>query len=112
MGKIKEQVLREFGDTGADTLERYAAQIDYTVFWCIRMLRSTEGIVAVIPEGVEDLVLVRPCSVELHQIKTRDEGQGPWTTNDVVPILCKQYQHRLAFPDRESFFSLCLGKNG
>ncbi|MGA2607642.1 MAG: dsDNA nuclease domain-containing protein [Terriglobia bacterium] len=104
MGKIKEQVLREFGDAGADTLDRYAAQIDYTVFWCIRMLRPEEGIDGVIPEGVEDVVLVRPASIELHQIKTRDESQGPWTTNEVVPILCKQYYHRRAFPNRNHFF--------
>jgi len=40
MIRIKEQVLREFGDHGADTLERYFAQIEYTAFWCIRMLRD------------------------------------------------------------------------
>ena len=47
--KLKEQVLRDFGDQGADTLKRYHAQIQYTLYWCIRMPRNCEGIEAVIP---------------------------------------------------------------
>lgn len=97
MTKIKEYILREFGDHGADTLERYFAQIEYTAFWCIRMLRRAERIIAVVPEGVEDVVVIRPEVHELHQVKTRDESQGSWTTSDVLPILCKQYHHRTAF---------------
>jgi len=97
MKRIKAQVLREFGDHGADTLERYFVQIEYTAFWCIRMLRHAEGIEAVIPEGVEDAVIVRLGINELHQIKTRDESQGPWTNAEVLPILCQQYQRRNAF---------------
>ena len=59
MISIKQQVLREFGDHGADTLKRYFAQIEYTAYWCIRMLRDAEGIDAVIPEGVDDVLLIR-----------------------------------------------------
>jgi len=97
MTSIKDQVLREFGDQGADTLERYFAQIEYTTLWCIRMLRDAERISAVIPEGVEDVVVVRQDVYELHQVKTRDESQGPWTTARVLPVLCQQYHRRKAF---------------
>jgi hypothetical protein len=97
--RVKEQALREFGDQGADTLERYFAQIEYTAYWCIRMLHDKERIEAVIPEGVEDVVLVRPNLVELHQVKTRDESQGPWTTADALPILCQQYNRRKAYDE-------------
>src|SRR5574341_2612377 len=97
MIRIKEQVLREFDDHGADTLERYFAQIEYTAFWCIRMLRDGEEIEAVIPEGVEDVVVIRRGIHELHQVKTRDESQGPWTSVQVLPILCQQYKRRNAF---------------
>lgn len=98
MSRIKEQVLREFGDHGADTLERYFAQVEYTAFWCIRMLRDAEGIEAVIPEGVEDVVVLQRGVYRLRQVKTRGESQGPWTTADVLPILCQQYHRRHAFP--------------
>lgn len=94
---IKAQVLREFGDHGADTLHRYFAQIEYTVFWCIRMLHDTEGIETVIPEGVEDVVILQRGVYRLHQVKTRNESQGPWTTADVLPLLCQQYHRRNAF---------------
>src|SRR5215475_2687795 len=97
MANLKEQVLREFGDQGADTLDRYFAQFEYTAYWCIRMLVEVEEIEAIIPEGVEDVVIVKRRLNELHQIKTRDESQGSWTTAEVWPILCQQYHRRKAF---------------
>jgi hypothetical protein len=97
MTGIKQQVLRVFGDHGADTVRRFFTQIEYTAYWCIRMLRDAEGIDAVTPEGVEDLVVERRGINELRQVKTRDESQGPWTTADVLPILCQQYHRRKAF---------------
>ncbi len=97
MKRVKELALREFGDHGAETLERYFAQIEYTAYWCIRMLYQEEGIKFVIPEGVEDVVIARIGVFELHQVKTRDEGQDPWTTAEVLPILCQQYNRRRAF---------------
>src|SRR4051812_8054980 len=107
MSFVKEHVLRTFGDDGATTTARYYAQFEYAAFWCIRMLSRNEGIVAVIPEGVEDVVVVRHDgtgnSYELHQVKTRDESQGPWNTADVLPILCKAYNHRHAFAGRVKF---------
>lgn len=99
MTSIKQQVLRDFGDHGADTLRRYFTQIEYTAYWCIRMLHAAEGIDAVIPEGVEDLVIVRRGVNELRQVKTRDESQGPWTMADVLPVFCQQYHRRKAFQD-------------
>jgi hypothetical protein len=101
---LKERVLREFGDAGADTLSRYYRQLDYTAIWCARMAAGRYGIESVIPEGVEDLVIERSDKTELHQIKTRDESQGPWTTADVAPILCKLYNHRLAFTPKSCDF--------
>jgi Cap4 dsDNA endonuclease len=97
MTSIKQQVLREFGDHGADTLKRYYAQIEYTAYCCIRMLHDAEGIDAVIPEGVDDVLLIRRGVYELHQVKTRDEGQGPWTVAEALPFFCQQYHRRKAF---------------
>lgn len=88
---LKEAVLRELGDQGADTLARYWAQLEYTAHWCMRMLRQCTGIRGVVPEGGEDLVIEYEGRHELHQIKTRDESRGPWTTAEVLPILCAQY---------------------
>jgi hypothetical protein len=98
MIRIKELCLREFGDQGAETLERYFAQIAYTAFWCIRMLYSHEGIEAVIPEGYEDVVVIRKGVYELHQVKTRQESRGPWSMSEVLAILCQQYNRRSFFP--------------
>ena len=103
MTNIKEAVLRQFGDVGAETIDRYLEQIEYTAFWCIRMLLEEENIEAVIPEGVEDVVIVRTSITELHQVKTRSEGQGSWTTADILPILCKQYHNRMAFSNQCCF---------
>jgi hypothetical protein len=97
MKRIKEKALRELGDQGTETLERYFAQIEYTAFWCIRMLYKNEGIEAVIPEGFEDVVIVRRDICELHQVKTRDEGPGPWLLSSVLPIICQQYKRRIVF---------------
>ena len=97
MNGIREQVLRDFGDEGADTLRRYFTQVEYTAYWCIRMLRPSEGIDAIFPEVVDDLVLLRNGIYELHQLKTRNESVGPWTIAEVLPILCQQYQGRKAF---------------
>lgn len=103
MGRLKAQILRLYGDHGAETLDRYFAQIEYTAYWCIRMLRRGEGIIAVIPEGIEDVVIERLHCFELHQVKTRDESRGPWPTSEVVPILCAQYHRRGAFAKECSF---------
>jgi len=96
-GRIKELTLREFDDTGADTLEKHWAQIEYTAYWCLHLLLPQSGIIGVIPEGVDDVTLVRDEGFELHQVKCRDESQSPWTTADVLPILCNQYLRRNAF---------------
>ena len=101
MNTIKEKVLREFGDQGAETLVNYFVQIQYTTLWCIRMLNDMKGINAVIPEGVEDIVVIKPDGHELHQVKMRIESQGPWTLPDVLPIICKQYYHRKAFQNNK-----------
>jgi hypothetical protein len=97
MRRTKDLLLRTFDDTGADTLEKHWAQIEYTAYWCIQALMPATGVTAVIPEGIEDVTLVRDTYYELHQAKCRDESQQPWTTAEVLPILCKQYNRRNAF---------------
>jgi hypothetical protein len=97
MLNLSDAVLKLYGDEGAETLRRFYAQIDYTALWCTRLLCNKEGIQAVLPEAVEDLVVVRNDRVDLHQVKTRDESQGPWKTAEVLPLLCKMYHHRKAF---------------
>lgn len=103
MRGLKEKVLRDFGDKGAETLERYLAQIEYTAFWCIRMLRQNEHIEVVMPEVVEDVVIKRNGIYELHQVKTRDEKPGAWPFYDVLSILCQQYHRRNAFSSKCQF---------
>jgi hypothetical protein len=98
MRNLKDALLDQYGDEGAETFDRYYAQIEYTVLWCIRLLSVEHSVIAVIPEGVEDVVILKASTVELHQVKTRDESQGPWSTAEVLPILCKLYHHRNAFP--------------
>ena len=93
---LRERALREVGNEGADTLSRYFAQIQYTALWCIRML-GDRSIKAVLPETVEDVVIVRSEVCELRQVKTRNESSGNWTTEKVLPVLSKQYNHRMRF---------------
>ena len=104
MSAIKEQVLREFGDDGAETLERYFVQLEYTVLWCIRMLYKSDQIEAIIPEGIEDVVILKTGKIELHQVKTRSESQGPWIFSDALNIICKQFHRRKAFSDKQCSF--------
>ena len=62
---------------------------------CISLcLNPSKG---VIPEGIDDVTLIKENCFELHQVKCRDESQPPWTTADVLPILCNQYRRRTAF---------------
>ncbi|MBE3037269.1 MAG: hypothetical protein IMZ62_00415 [Chloroflexi bacterium] len=92
MTLLKDRLIANMtGDSGADTLRRFFAQIEYTAFWCIRMLRPTEGIDAVVPEAFEDVLVVRPDCYDLRQVKARDESAGPWTVAEVLPVLVKQY---------------------
>lgn len=95
--RTKELILRIYDDMGADTLDKYWAQIEYTAYWCTHLLIPQSGIKGVIPEGIDDVVLVKESYFELHQVKCRDESQPPWTTAEVIPILCDQYLRRTAF---------------
>jgi hypothetical protein len=95
---LLQKVLKEFGDQGADTLDRFLTQIEYTASLCIAMLNPKEGIDCVIPEGGDDVVVVRLGVYEFRQVKTKDESQGHWTTADVLPILCSQYYRRKIYP--------------
>ncbi|MEM0960925.1 MAG: hypothetical protein AAGK21_00120 [Bacteroidota bacterium] len=87
-------ISRELDDTGSDTLRRYFAQVQYTVAYCVRMLRTDSDIVAIYSEYGDDLVVERGGIHELRQIKTRDESRGAWRFPEVMAVLCKQYAVR------------------
>jgi len=101
---LRADVFRLFGDHGADTLDRYFAQIDYTAIWCARMLNPKERVHVVIPEGVEDVVVVRDGRFEMRQMKSRDESVGPWSLTEATAILGRQYARSRAFGDRRFSF--------
>jgi hypothetical protein len=101
---LRHNVLELFGDHGADTLDRYFAQIEYTAVWCARMLDPRQRVRVVIPEAVEDLVVIRRGRIELRQVKSRNESVGAWSLSEVLPILASQYARSYAFgPRRFSF---------
>jgi hypothetical protein len=104
MPSLLQKVFKEFGDQGADTLNRFFTQIEYTASLCIGALDSKEGIDYVIPEGGDDVVVVRRGKLEFHQVKTKDESHGTWTTADVLPIQCSQYHRRKIYPTAECHF--------
>ncbi len=97
MNNIKEHILRTYNDIGADTLEKYWGQIEYTAYWCTHLLLPNSHLERVIPESIEDVVLDKGTGFELHQVKCRDESRPPWTTAEVIPILCDLYNKRHAF---------------
>jgi hypothetical protein len=101
---LRTDVLQLFGDYGADTIDRYFAQIEYTAVWCARMLDPRERVRVVIPEAVEDLVVLRHGRLELRQAKSRDESVGAWSLQELVPILGAQYARSYAFGDRQFSF--------
>lgn len=104
MPTLLQKVLKEFGDQGADVLDRFFTQIEYTASLCIGTLNSKEGIDYVIPEGGDDVVVVRLGIHEFHQVKTKNESQGTWTTADVLPILCNQYHRRKIYPSADCHY--------
>src|SRR5947209_3038435 len=88
---LENVIARVDDDSGAGMFKRYFAQIEHTAFWCARMLREAEEIEGVVPEGYEDVLIIRKDGYEQRQIKTRSESVGPWTVSDVIPIFSKQY---------------------
>lgn len=101
---LRRDIFEIFGDHGADTLDRYFAQIEYTAVWCVRMLDARERVRAVIPEAVDDLLVIRNGRFELRQVKSRDESVGAWSIADVIPILAAQYTRSFAFGPRSFSF--------
>ena len=92
--RLKDALLRTVDDSGAETLRRYFAQLQYTAAYCVRMLRADSDIEAVVPEVGEDLVIERSDRDELRQVKTRTESVGAWRLPDLLAVLCKQYALR------------------
>jgi hypothetical protein len=70
-------------DTGTDTLRRYAYQAKVVFPFVLRCALKGEEI-AVIPEHVEDCLVVRETTLAYLQIKTRDPSQGGWTLGDLL----------------------------
>jgi hypothetical protein len=68
------------------------------------MIDPSSRIRAVIPEAVEDLLVLRNGRFELRQIKTRNESVGAWSTSELVPILATQYSRSYAFGQRRFSF--------
>jgi hypothetical protein len=99
VSRLKEKVLEAVGDQGADMIANVWSQIEYTAYWCIRSLHDGEEIKSVAPETGDDVVVERSGLRELRQVKTREESRGPWTTGEVLEVLCGQYWRRRLYPD-------------
>lgn len=87
-------------DTGADTIRRFHAQLEYTALWCARILSPKERLDSVVPESFDDVMLVRESGYELHQLKTRDPHLADWTFAEVVPVLACMYKRGRLLTDK------------
>ncbi len=89
------------------------AQVEYTAFRCIQMVSGRYGILNVVPEVGDDVLIERKDCFELHQVKTRSETQGSWLASEVVPIFVKQLlsARRLDKPSRCVFVSNASAAN-
>ena len=68
-------------DWGSDTLSRFRYQAEATLPYCLSMLSSNDGILAVIPEYLEDIALETECGWRFLQVKTRNPERGLWTVS-------------------------------
>lgn len=100
---IEEQVLAAFNDAGPDTIRRYVSQVEYAALWCVRMIKPGSDIQGVIPEGIDDVTVMRDGVCELYQVKTRTESAGAWRFSDVLPVILKQYAKRKAYKGHTTF---------
>lgn len=91
-------------DTGADTIRRFHAQLEYTALWCARLLSPEERLEAVVPESFDDVMLVRASGYELHQLKTRDPHLADWTFAELVPVLASMYSRGRLLTDKPVSF--------
>lgn len=70
-------------DTGTETFRRYLYQASLAVPFCIKCAAG-EGVVSVIMEHFEDLVVEYEDSWLFIQIKTRNANRGPWRLSDAL----------------------------
>lgn len=70
-------------DTGTETFRRYLYQACLAVPFCLKCAAG-EGVVSVIMEHFEDLVVEYEDSWLFIQIKTRNADRGPWRLNDAM----------------------------
>ena len=68
-------------DWGADTFARFRYQAEVTLPYCLAALTSTQDILVVIPEHLEDIALKTKTGYRFLQVKTRDPERGLWTAS-------------------------------
>jgi len=102
---LSQSVIKLYGDDGAEMFRHYFPQLEYTAYWCIEMLNEKSDILSVIPETLDDVLIEKKHLCELHQVKTRNESQGPWTISEVLKVLCKSYSKVTALKKPCHFFS-------
>jgi hypothetical protein len=78
-------------DTGSDTLRRFHYQACLTVPYCLKCAAG-EGIVSVITEHFEDIVVEYEDSWLFIQVKTRNASRGPWRLTDAITGLKSLYR--------------------
>ena len=71
-------------DWGPDTLARFRYQAEVTLPYCLAVLASEHGILAVLPEHLEDIALKTTSGYRFLQVKTRDPERGLWTASALL----------------------------
>ena len=70
-------------DWGSDTFARFRYQAEVTLPYCLSALSSQNGILAVIPEHLEDIALETTTGWRFLQIKSRNPERGLWTAPEL-----------------------------
>ena len=69
-------------DWGADTIDRFRYQAEVTLPYCLAVVTRNKGILAVLPEHLEDIALQTDQSWRFLQVKSRNPERGLWTATD------------------------------
>ncbi len=78
-------------DTGTETFRRYRYQAYLAVPFCLKCAAG-EGVISVVMEHLEDLVVQYEDSWLFIQIKTRNADRGPWRLADAMGGLRSLYR--------------------
>ena len=71
-------------DWGADTLDRFRYQAEVTLPYCLAVVTRNKGILAVLPEHLEDIALQTDQGWRFLQVKSRNPERGLWTATDLL----------------------------